>query len=283
MDLSIIILNYKTRGLVRQCLKHLVAARLTISHEIIVVDNASDDGVFEMLRTEFPFVKPVALPQNYGYAGGNNAGIKKSEGKYLMILNPDILLLDNGIEKMVAHLETQPNIAILGPKLLNPDRSPQYSSFRFYKWYTPILRRTPFGQSAFGEEELGAFLMKDANREVIHDVDWLLGGALLVRREAIASFGLLDTRYFMYFDDVDWCRAAWEAGYRVTYFPETTMIHFHLRESADTQWYLAPFNAMARTHIRSAIKYFWKWKGIRINNNQETNTKQTPNSNHVDV
>lgn len=266
MVLSIIILNYKTRGLLRQCLKHLAAVSLAIPHEIIVVDNASGDGVFEMLKTEFSAVKQLALDKNYGYAGGNNAGIKMSQGKYIMILNPDILMMDNSVEKMVSYLDEHQDIAILGPKLLNPDRTLQNSCLRFYKWYTPIFRRTPLGHNAFGMNELDDFLMKDFDHQTIRDVDWLLGGAVMVRREVLEKIGLLDTRYFMYFDDVDWCRSAWEAGYRVVYFPDSSMIHFHLRESADTPWYLAPFNALIRTHILSAIKYFWKWKGLNIKN-----------------
>src|SRR3989344_2777061 len=275
MELSIIILNYKSRGLVRQCLKHLSAVSLAIPHEIIVVDNASNDGVFDMLNREFPSVKQLPLDRNYGYAGGNNAGIKMSQGKYIMILNPDILMIDNSIQKMASYLDEHPDIAILGPKLLNPDRTLQYSCFSFYKWYTPILRRTPFGQSASGMYEIDNFLMKNFDHQSITDVDWLLGGAMMARREALTAIGLLDTRYFMYFDDVDWCRTAGEAGWRGVYFPERLMIHFHLRESAATPWYLAPFNALTRTHILSAIKYFWKWKGVgresRIINHESRN------------
>ena len=134
MQLSIIILNYKQKGLVKNCLKNILSLNLGLEYEIIVVDNNSSDGCTVMVKEEFPGVKIIASKKNLGYAGGNNLGIKKARGKYILILNPDITPLTNSIEEIYQFMENNPDCAIGGPKLLNPDRSTQISCCRFPKW-----------------------------------------------------------------------------------------------------------------------------------------------------
>lgn len=277
MRLSFLILNYKTRGLLRQCLKYIRAANIKIPYELIVIDNDSADGSVEMVRQQFPEVKLLPQETNLGYAAANNIGLEAVTGDYIMLLNADVLTLDNSVEEMISYMDQNSDIALLGPRLLNPDRTAQISCFRYYQWYTPILRRTPLGKTAYGKAELADTFMKDKNLDEIQDVDWLLGGAIMIRRSALATIGLLDTRYFLYFEDMDWCRATHAAGLRVVYYPKASFIHFHGRWSDVLPWFLGPLNKLSRIHISSAIKYFSKWRALEFEKsnikNQNNNVK----------
>lgn len=262
MKLSIIILNYKTRGLLRQCLKAIYQNPPDFSYEIIVVDNNSHDGSQEMVQHEFKNVRFLALDRNYGYAGGNNRGLRVGSGEFLSILNPDILVRAGALDSLVKFLEENKNIGMVGPKLLNPDGTLQYSCFNFPKPQTPIYRRTILGYLPFAKEEVRRYLMADWTHNVSRDVDWLLGGALIIRRDAYKTVGELDERFFLYFDEVDYARRMHRARWRVVYFPQAAMVHFHQRESAGSLWSLLT-NKVTRIHLYSGIKYFWKYRSDR--------------------
>ncbi len=262
MDVSIIIVNYKTRGMVKQGLKSLRRAGVRLNYEVFVVDNASNDGLPELVRAEFPEVRLIALQKNVGFAAGNNAAIKKAKGKYVFVLNPDALVNPGAIEAMFSYMEAHPEIGVLGPKLAHPDGSRQESAHRFPTPWIPVYRRTPLGTLPSAKEEMDRYAMRDVAFAAPTDVDWIEGAAMFVRRAAIDEVGLFDERFFVYFEDADWCRRFWLKGWRVVYHPGIEIIHYHRRESADTLWFLAPFtNTVARIHIMSAIKYFAKWKG----------------------
>lgn len=266
MDFSIIILNYKQKNLVKNCLKNILALNLNFKYEIIVIDNASRDGCLEMIKKEFPSeisigkIRLIESKVNHGYASGNNLGIKEARGKYILILNPDITVLNGSIEKMLQFMEKNPDCAICGPKLLNPDKSIQISSFRFPKWYTPIFRRTFLKLFNFAKKELEKYQMLDLKGNETREADWLMGACVIIRKAAIEKVGLMDEHYRLYFEDTDWCKRFWKAGYKVYYFPQAEMIHFHQRLSAQEVGLKSLFNPSTRTHIISAIKYFWKWR-----------------------
>lgn len=259
MDLSIIILNYKTRGLLKECLKGIKLVEPKLDYEVIVIDNASDDDTPLMMAENFPEIKFIASDRNLGYAKGNNLGIKVAQGRYVMIMNPDIVVFPGIFEKLVEFMDSRPDVGVVGPKLLNPDKSLQYSCYRFPDFWIPIYRRTPLGQLRFAKEKLDKYFMKDFDHETIQEVDWLLGGCLLIRRKALEEVGLLDERYFAYFDDVDLCRSMWEKKWKVVYYPLISVVHFHRRESAESSWWCGIFNKMTRIHLVSWIKYFRKW------------------------
>lgn len=261
MDISIIILNYKTRGLVRQCLKGIDIARPNLEYEIIVVDNDSGDGTAEMVSQSFPQVKFVKSPANVGFAAGNNFGIRKARGRYIMILNPDITITPGSLEKMLSYMETNMAVGLVAPQLLNPDKTIQNSCYHFPSLGVPIYRRTPLGKTERGRRILKWYLMNDWNHNETREVDWCLGACLMARRSAIEQVGFLDQRYFMYFEDADWCRRFWQAGFKVVYLPEAKMVHYHIRQSADVPWFLGFFQKISRIHMASAIKYFWKFRG----------------------
>lgn len=261
MDVSIVIVNYKTRGMVKQGLKSLRAAKLRLNYEVFVVDNGSNDGLPQLIRQDFPEVRLIALEKNVGFAAGNNLAIRKAKGKYVFILNPDAMVNPGAIEAMAAYMEARPEIGVLGPKLVRPDGARQESVHRFPTPWIPVYRRTPLGRLPQAKAALERYVMHGEIVESPMDVDWMEGAALFVRRAAIEQVGMFDERFFVYFEDADWCRRFWQAGWKVVYYPQAQIIHYHRRESADALWFLAPFtNKVSRIHIASAVKYFSKWK-----------------------
>lgn len=260
MDISIIIVNYRARGLVKQCLKSIRRAAIRPSYEVFVVDNDSRDAMGEMLREDFPEVKGILMPKNIGFAAANNAAMREAKGRYIFILNPDTELLPGTIEKMLQAMETDATIGILAPKLIHPDRTRQESVHRFPSPLVPIYRRTPIGRTTKAKAALDRYFLRDKTMTDTTEVDWAEGAALFVRRKAIDVVGMFDERFFVYFEDADWARRFWEKGWSVVYLPSAEIIHYHRRESADGSWFTGLFKAVTRIHIMSAIKYFLKWK-----------------------
>lgn len=262
-DLSIIILNYKSKGLLKQCLKGIGLLKLPFDYEIIVVDNNSNDSSVKMMKEFFPEIKLIVSPVNHGCAAGNNLGLKVAEARYIMILNPDIAVFEGAIDKMVDFLEKNPKVGLVGPRLISPDGSRQVSCFRFPSFLIPIYRRIPLGKLPYVKQSLRHYLMLDANTERNLSVDWILGACMLARKEAVDRVGLMDERFFMYFEDVDWCRRFWQAGYQVFYIYEAEMVHYHQRLSAENPGLKGIFSQPTRIHINSWVKYLAKYFGVK--------------------
>lgn len=255
MKVSIIINNYKTRGLLKQCLKGILANPPKCDYEIIVVDNNSGDGSVELVRESFPQARLIAAKENLGHHRGNNLGINNSTGEYVLILNTDIAIMDDAIDKMVGFMEAHPEAALVGPKLKNPDGSIQMSCMRFPHLFTPFYRRTFLGQTRFAREELSKYLMEDFDHQTTKPVDWILGACELVRRSAINKVGGMDESLFLYFGDVAWCKKFWSAGMPVYYLADCDIIHYHKRESAES----GLLSKVFWIHIMDWIKYLFKY------------------------
>lgn len=260
MTLSIIYINYNTRGLLKQSLKHLFLINPALDFEVIVVDNHSTDGSVEMVKEKFPQVRLIESMENYGYARGANLGIAEAGGNYAAIFNPDIFICQGSLEAMVNHLDNNPDTGLVGPKLVNADGSLQHSCYGLPNFCTPLLRRSFLGETMLGKKELDRYLMRNFSHSESREVDWLLGGALLARVSALKKVGLLDERYFLYFEDTDLARKLKVNGYKIIYLPSAKMVHLHRRESADTSLIKSLLNKTTRAHIASAIKYFWKYR-----------------------
>ncbi len=263
MDLSIIILNYKTTGLVKQCVRNVKVATASLDYEIIVVDNGSGDGIEKMLKANFPEVKFIQTGKNLGFAAGNNVGIKQSTGKYVMLLTPDVTVLNHSIEKMVNFMDQNLEVGLAGPKLINPDGSYQISCRTFQTPKLVLYRRTPLGKLPFAKKDLDKHLMKNFDHDSSKEVDWVMGACMIVRREAMNQVGLLDERFFFYVEDMDWCRRFWMANYKVFYIADAEMVHLYERASANDPWRFLMFNKLTRWHIASGIKYFAKYLGVK--------------------
>ncbi|MEK6868115.1 MAG: glycosyltransferase family 2 protein, partial [Nanoarchaeota archaeon] len=194
-------------------------------------------------------LKIIKNPKNYGYARGINVGLQEAKGEYVLVLNPDIVVFEGTIDGMIQYMKNHNDIAVLGPKLLNADKSLQYSCRRYPDVKTMPFRRGPLKK--WVTTSVAAYEMHDFDHKEVHDVDWLCGGFLLIKKEVFEKVGLMDEFYFLYLDDVDFCRRAHTIG-RVTYFPEVEAIHSASYESKKR---LFPF----LIHIRSMVYYHLKF------------------------
>ena len=262
LELSIIILNYKMRGLVKNCLKAILESEIKVEYEIIVVDNNSGDGVEEMIKERFAQVKFIQTNTNLGMGAGNNAGIREAQGKYVLILNPDIFVFPDSLQKMIDFAKTREDLGVLAPRLLNPDRSVQETCYRWHRLLTPIFRRTFLGRLSFGRKELSRFLMSDWDHASTREVDWIQGSCLFIPKNVLNEVGQFDDDFFMYFEDTDLCRRIQNAGYKNIYLAEAEVIHLHRRQSADGGLLKIIFNRLTRIHIKSWLKYVLKWRRV---------------------
>ena len=267
VDLSVVILSWNVRDLLRQCLESILNSQSSsadeageatpaglLTTEIIVVDNASTDGSVDMVRAEFPGVRVIVNAVNRGYAGGNNDGIAAAAGRHVMILNPDTLVLGNALSVMVAYADAHPGAGALGPQLLNPDGSVQSSRRRFPTLVTALFEST-WLQSLAPRGVLNHYYLLDRADDATQEVDWLTGACLLVRRQVIQQVGGLDERFFMYSEELDWCRRIRQAGWQIVYLPSARVVHY-VAKSSD--------QVVAQRHIyfqSSKVRYFRKHHG----------------------
>ena len=254
-DVTISIVSYCQKALLDRCLSQIKSLSLPLSWQIIVVDNNSSDGSAEMVAQNYPAVKLIRLQKNLGFAGGHNIAYNQTNTPVLVILNPDVNVLPGSIEMLVDAFKKFPKAAVIGPQLLNPDGSVQFSARRFYDWQTVLARRLPFP----GRKKLcDLHLMKDLDRIAIQRVDWVMGAAMVIRRAAFDGKELFDTRYKLYFEDVDLCYFAHKNGWDVLYCPQSKMIHDHQRTSAQSF-----FNFALVNHFTSWIKFYLKTRKYR--------------------
>lgn len=257
--LSIIIVNFKNPALLRLCLKSLERTLSPkLNHEILTVDIASEIETQNVVLEEFPSVKLLSFKENIGYTKGVNEGIKASSGDYFLILNSDIVPLKNSIEMLLDYMNEYQDIGLAGPQLLNFDGTPQQSCFGFYNAITIGYRRV--GYLPFKKKALKKFLLKGKDLSRTNSVDWLMGSALMARRDAVNKVGLMDERFFLYFSDVDWAKRFWENGYRVVYYPTAKIYHYHRRVSKRNSWLIDAFvNRQSRWHIKDGFRYLFKY------------------------
>lgn len=262
MELSIIITSFKNPDLLKVCIDS-IKKNLTLSDcEIIVADSMTEEKTEFMMKEKFPEVKFFPHQKNVGFQCVVKKGFENSSGEYLLILNGDIVVKENAIEKLLDFVKTNKSVGIAGPKLLSFNETLQYSCFRYYSPLTIILRRTFLGRLKFAQKHLDKFLMKDFDHNNSREVDWVQGSAMMTKRNAIEKVGLMDERFKMYFEDVDWCRRFWENGYKVMYYPESVMYHYHGKGSAGKGVISSLlFNRLTWLHIRSSAIYFWKYFG----------------------
>ena len=265
--LSVIVNHYRTPEILKICLRSIKEnlKDVDFSWELIVTDGATIEKTTEMMEDHFPDVVFITFEKNVGFGKLVNAAIERSKGDYLFIINADIIIEEKrAIEKMLECIEKREDIGMIGPKLLNVNDTVQQSCFRFYTPLTVICRRTTLGKTFFGKKILNHFLMNDVfNKEDITKpipVDWLMGSAMMVRKSDLKRVGVFDEDFFMYFEDVDWARRFWENKLKVIYFPNSVMYHYHFQSSKKKSLFDSLLSKYARIHIKSALKYFTKYK-----------------------
>ena len=251
--LSVIIVNWNVRDLLRECLRSIEAGKGGLSLEIIVVDSASSDDSVAMVRSEFPSVHLIACTENVGFPRGNNLGLQEARGDYLLLLNPDTVIVDDALAVLVSYLQANPDVGVVGPQLLNLDGSVQSSRRRFPTAATGFFESTWLEGLAPGI--LRRYYALDLPDDATADVDWLTGACIMVPRSPYEAVGGMDEGYFMYSEELDWCRRIKESGRRVVYYPAAQVIH-HVGKSSE--------QAVTARHInfnQAKLRYFRKYHG----------------------
>lgn len=230
--LSVILVNWNTRQLLERCLESVYASVAGLRDlELLVVDNGSRDGSSEMVASRFPQAILLANPENAGFARANNLAISRATGDYLLVLNPDTEIVGTAIAEMLRFAEEHPEVAVVGPQLLNPDGTIQSSRRRFPTAATAFLESTVLQRWMPGHPALRRFYVLDRDDLQTQEVDWVVGAAFLVRTAAVQQVGLMDEGYFMYSEELDWCRRFVAAGWKVFYHPAARLIHYGGRSS----------------------------------------------------
>jgi hypothetical protein len=261
MDLSVIIASYNTRELLGRCLKSVEREKGKLALEAIVIDNASTDSSPQMVKKEFPKVKLTVNRENLGFARAVNQGFREAQGKTILLLNSDTQLTKGGLAKLL-EFEKKVGPAIIGTKLINPDGSVQPSVF-----YLPTVKRAIL-EYWLGRK--GYFAKYAPTGENPQEVEVVSGGAMLISRAVAEKIGLMDERYFMYFEDLDFCRRAHQAGFKVYYLPTVEIIHEHgasgkaLVDSANQWRRLVPSSKIYHGDARHYLINFILWSGQKL-------------------
>ncbi len=226
VDVSVIIVAWNVRQFLHDCLKSVYEKTRDIDFEVIYVDNASEDGSVEMVQEHFAEARIIENDKNQGFIKANNQGIEVAQGRYVLLLNSDTILLDNAIARTVRFADANPDAAVFGCKVLNPDRTIQRTCFMYPSVLNMFLAATylyrMFPKSRFFGRERMTWWGFDEAREV----ETICGCFSLVRKEAIDQVGLMDDRYFVYGDDPDWCYRFKRAGWKIMFTPGGQIIHY---------------------------------------------------------
>lgn len=220
-DLTIIIVSWKVRELLKNCLTSIYKETRNINFEIIVVDNGSVDDTVEMVIGDFPKVQIISNLNNLGFARGNNQGIKQARGRYVLLLNPDTVIIDGALDKIVNFMDEHASAGIAGCRLLNADKTPQLSVRRFPGFFDHFAMMFKLHHLF----RLKHYLMTGFDYAREREVDQVMGAFFLIRRSVIEKIGLLDERYYIWFEEVDYCLRAKNAGFKVFYTPAAQIIH----------------------------------------------------------
>lgn len=263
VDLSIIIVSYNTRSTTRKCLEVLECHRPTRSFEVILVDNASTDGSADMVERDFPWVRLVRLSSNKGFAGGNNEGIRRSAGRYVLLLNSDAFVGESVIDSSIEYMEKNPSIGVLGCTLTGEDGSMQASARMLPCITNKVLSLTGLAKRFPRSRIFGRVDYTWWDHSHPLKVGWVVGAYFLIRREVLERVGMLDERYFLYFEEVDFCRAVATAGWDVVYYPHARVVHLGGQSIVTSGKNVSSSGRQLIEHrIKSELRYYRKWDGI---------------------
>jgi hypothetical protein len=225
VDVSIGIVSYNSDEYLLRCINSIIE-NTSCDYEIIIVDNNSKDGSICSISSH-PKVEVIRNGKNYGFSSGSNQAFRKAKGRYFLLLNPDTLVLNGAIDKLIWYLSSHPEIGAIGPKILNADLTPQVEAF---SWSFPTLRAHVLQQlSIFRFQHYFLHLLRGHNKRdynKIQEVDWLSGCALLVPSDVWRECGGMDERFKLYCEDVDLCYRIKKKGWKILYFPEAEIMHF---------------------------------------------------------
>jgi len=255
MDITVIIVSWNVKDFLRRCLESIYRFARDIEFEVFVVDNNSSDGSGAMVKAEFPQVNLIANKENYGFSKANNQALIRSRGRYILFLNPDTELVDNSLKAMAGFMETHPDASAMGCRLIYPDGSLQSSCRHFPSFFTDLMEnlwlewifpRNPF----FNYYHMGSW-----RHDTVRSVDVPYGACLLVRRNTIEDVGLMDERFFMYYDEIDLCYRIKKRGGKIYFTPDIKVLHRLNRSSSQVP------SETGRYKYRSKLLYFEKHYG----------------------
>ncbi|MDR0558590.1 MAG: glycosyltransferase family 2 protein [Prevotellaceae bacterium] len=246
--------------------------RPLISFETVYVDNCSSDESVNHIRENYPQTVIIQNKTIKGFGENNNLGVSVSKGKYIAIINPDIVVLPKSIDVLYEYMIENPATGILAPQLLNPDCSIQYSVRRFITLKTFVYRLISRGKDTSKNKIVGHYLQKDIDNGKTQTVDWAIGAAMFIDREFFIHLNGFDEDYFLYLEDEDICLRSWKNGKPVIYLPDAKMIHNHIRESSKT-------GKKTIHHIKSLITFFRKHgycvhRSLLLNNYNKTDNPE---------
>jgi len=227
-----------------------------VTYELIIVDNNSKDGTQEMIRSDFPDANLILNSKNCGVAPARNQALALVNGRYILILDADMLLIENSFKKMIEFMDSTQNAGICGSKLIFPDGTVQHNARRYPSPLAFILRRLSFLRVVQKSEVLKKHEMTEWDRNDIRDVDYVIGACQLIRRDALNSVGLLDEKIFYGPEDVDFCLRMYQNGWKVYYYPFTSIIHYEQRITKKK--YLS---ILSLRHLCGIIYLFLKYRG----------------------
>jgi GT2 family glycosyltransferase len=250
VDISVVIVGWNAKHYLELCLESLAKAPPRRSMEVLVVDNASTDGSVEMIEAKFPWVTLIKSGENLGFAKGNNVAIRQCQGRYIALVNPDVIVFPGCLDALADFLDQNPKVGNVGPRVLNPDMSMQSTCRRFPTLWNNFCSATSlsarFKNSRFFAGEHMFYFPHDRTLAV----DVLVGCFSMIRREALDAVGLLDEGLFMYGDDVDWCRRARNAGWQVVFYPGGQAIH-------DRGKITAPYPVRFAVAQQRSVLHYW--------------------------
>ena len=252
LDLSVIIVSWNAKDYLLKCLKSLSFAQSKTAMEIIVVDNDSADGSPEAVERDFPTVRLVRSGGNLGFARANNIGMRLSKGRYLALINSDVEVLGDCLGRLVDYCEQHPKVGMVGPHIIGRDRKLQRTCRGFPGIWNQFCRALALDAIFPKSKWLGGFLMSYWPQDTLQPVDMLTGCFWLARREALAQVGGLDERFFMYGEDMDWCKRFWLKGWPLVFVPAAEAIHYGGASSAN-----APVRFYIERH-RADLQYWVK-------------------------
>ena len=255
MGATLVVVHYRSRDALQRLVESVRDFAPPSVREIVAVNN-SGEPIEDLLQGAGRPFRVLSPGRNLGYARGVNEGVRVAAEEDLLILNPDVKIQPGAVEALERAAAAYPRAGILAPKLLNQDGTLQLSARRFYNWKTLLMRRAPWAALREKSRTVRDHLMADWDHGDTRPVDWVLGAALWVRRRAVRDVGLMDERYFLYFEDVDWCQRMWRHGYEVIYCADARMVHDYARASAGME------PRSVRAHAAGLLRFAEKWSAL---------------------
>jgi N-acetylglucosaminyl-diphospho-decaprenol L-rhamnosyltransferase len=258
VDVSVILVNYNTAALLPACLDKLLAATGSLRVQILIVDNASKDASVALLRERYRDLDIVENSVNVGFARANNQVLARARGRYVLLLNVDAFVASDSLRRTVAYMDAHPRCGVLGVRLEGRDGERQPCCRYFPTPWNVFLNRTGTARFFPGVRMVDEL---DWPHDAVRDCDWVPGCFYLVRREVVEKVQLFDPRFFLYYEEVDHCRRVKNAGWQVSYFPDTTVVHIG-GESSKSVSPLAAGRQISGLQIESELLYFRKHHGL---------------------